>query len=114
MFSYRLAFDPQGAHARFSPGLLTFLDACEMAAEEGVRRIEFGRGLEEYKERLHDGRGWLYEGIGLTASNRGRLTVPALTMAIRARRAAAEMPFARRVSTALRGHGAPAEPNSSQ
>jgi CelD/BcsL family acetyltransferase involved in cellulose biosynthesis len=112
MFSYRLAFDPQGAHARFSPGLLTFLDACEMAAEEGMRRIEFGRGLEEYKERLHDGRGWLYEGLGLTASNRGRLAVPALTTAIRARRAAAEVPFARRVSTALRNRGAPAEPNS--
>ncbi len=102
MFSYRLAFDPEGPHARFSPGLLTFLAACEMAADDGMRRIEFGRGLEEYKERLHDGRGWLYEGVGLAATSRGRIGVPALNTALRARRAAAALPQAHRAIAAIR------------
>ncbi len=102
MFSYRLAFDPDGPHARYSPGFLTFLDACEMAAGEGLHRIEFGRGLEEYKERLHDGRGWLYEGVGLASTNRGQLMVGALNTMFSARRVIADQPQARRAALAAR------------
>jgi CelD/BcsL family acetyltransferase involved in cellulose biosynthesis len=102
MFSYRLAFDPQGPHARYSPGLLTFLEACRLAAEEGVRTVEFGRGVEEYKERLHDHRGSLYEGVGLPASLRGRAGVAALNAVHSARRAVDEQPWARRTAVRLR------------
>jgi CelD/BcsL family acetyltransferase involved in cellulose biosynthesis len=102
MFSYRLAFDPHGPQARYSPGLLTFLEACRMAADEGVRRIEFGRGLEEYKQRLCDESGWLYEGIGLASTSRGRVGVAALNTALGARRAVGNLPFARRTVQGLR------------
>ncbi len=102
MFSYRLAFDPHGPQARYSPGLLTFLEACRMAADEGVRTIEFGRGFEEYKQRLYDDQGWLYEGIGLAATPRGRVGVTALNTALGARRTLASLPYARRTAQRLR------------
>jgi CelD/BcsL family acetyltransferase involved in cellulose biosynthesis len=52
MFIYRLAFDPH--YARFSPGILTTLEAIRLAADEGLSTVEFLRGSERYKIELAD------------------------------------------------------------
>jgi CelD/BcsL family acetyltransferase involved in cellulose biosynthesis len=52
LFLYRLAFDPDFAHA--SPGVLAVLETISRAAAEGVRVIEFLRGTERYKLDLAD------------------------------------------------------------
>jgi CelD/BcsL family acetyltransferase involved in cellulose biosynthesis len=70
MFFYRLAFDPD--FARWSPGLLTTLAAIEVAAAEGVERVEFLGGDERYKQELADSNDPLYECIGFASSWRGR------------------------------------------
>lgn len=53
MFVHRLAFDPE--FEKYSPGLLATLRAIELAAAEGVTRVDFGRGSERYKLQLADG-----------------------------------------------------------
>ena len=43
----KLAFDPR--FARYSPGFLNTLDMIEAAAAEGLTRVEFLGGPEQYK-----------------------------------------------------------------
>ena len=70
MFVHRLAFDPE--FDRHSPGLLTTLRAIELAAAEGVTRVDFLRGEERYKLQLADEVQPLRGGLFLINSQRGR------------------------------------------
>jgi CelD/BcsL family acetyltransferase involved in cellulose biosynthesis len=45
-----LAYDTESA--RWSPGLLHNLQLAEHAARDGVTKVNFGRGTEQYKELL--------------------------------------------------------------
>jgi CelD/BcsL family acetyltransferase involved in cellulose biosynthesis len=69
MFVYRLAFDP--SYARFSPGLVSMLNAFREASSEGLTTIEFLRGEERYKLELADRVEQLYEGVGLAGGPLG-------------------------------------------
>jgi CelD/BcsL family acetyltransferase involved in cellulose biosynthesis len=65
MYVYCLGFDPDPAFSRFSPGLVTTLDTIEAAAAEGLDRVEFLGGGEQYKLDLADRLEPLYDGFGL-------------------------------------------------
>jgi CelD/BcsL family acetyltransferase involved in cellulose biosynthesis len=84
LYGVATAFDP--AFARFGPGTETLLSSLEIAAGEGVRRVEFLGAGDEHKLRLADRLDPIYEGIGLARTVRGRVAVEALTGGIRLRR----------------------------
>lgn len=84
LYGLATAFDPE--FARFGPGTETLLSALEIAAGEGVRRVEFLGAGDEHKLRLADRLEPIYEGVGLATSLRGRVAVEALTGGIRLRR----------------------------
>jgi CelD/BcsL family acetyltransferase involved in cellulose biosynthesis len=84
MYVYRIAFDP--AFGRFSPGLINTLDAIEVAAAEGVTRVEFLGGAERYKLELADHLEPLYLGFGLAGSLTGKFAVAARVGGIRVRK----------------------------
>ena len=75
LYWHRLAFDPE--LSRFSPGLLCTLDTLEAAAADGLRRVEFLGGGEDYKLQLMDGFEPLQQALGLADGPRGRLYVGA-------------------------------------
>jgi CelD/BcsL family acetyltransferase involved in cellulose biosynthesis len=83
MYFHELAFDP--VVARWSPGLLTTLDAIQAAAAEGARRVEFLGGGERYKLELADRPEPLHQAIGLASSARGRAAAAARVASVRAR-----------------------------
>jgi CelD/BcsL family acetyltransferase involved in cellulose biosynthesis len=68
---YRLAFDPD--FSRFSPGLLTTLEALRRASDEGATSVEFLRGVERYKMELADRADPLVRVTGLARTPRGSL-----------------------------------------
>jgi CelD/BcsL family acetyltransferase involved in cellulose biosynthesis len=76
MFVHRLAFDPQ--YAACSPGVVNLLDALEIAADEGLERVEYLGGADRYKVELSDGFDPVYDGFGLAATMRGRVAAEAL------------------------------------
>lgn len=84
LYSHRLGFDPE--YGRFSPGLFCTLEMCERAAAEGLSRVEFLGGDEEYKLLLADRLEPLHEGLGLAQTVRGRASVAARLATIRARK----------------------------
>jgi CelD/BcsL family acetyltransferase involved in cellulose biosynthesis len=84
MYVHRIAFDP--AFGRFSPGLINTLDAIEIAASEGVTRVEFLGGAERYKVEVADRLEPLYQGFGLARSLKGRAAVAGRLGGIRMRR----------------------------
>jgi CelD/BcsL family acetyltransferase involved in cellulose biosynthesis len=84
MYVYRIAFDP--AFARFSPGLINTLDAIEVAASEGVTRVEFLGGAERYKVELADHLEPLYQAFGLPGTLKGKAAMAARVGGIRVRR----------------------------
>jgi CelD/BcsL family acetyltransferase involved in cellulose biosynthesis len=71
LYVHRLAFDP--SLARFSPGLLTTLEALRIAAGEGVQRVEYLGGDESYKLELADRLEPMYEGIGMARTAAGHV-----------------------------------------
>ena len=71
MIGCRRGFDP--AYAEYSPGLVTMLRALELAASEGVNRVEFLGGGERYKLEFADRQEPLYQAIGLPRGARGHL-----------------------------------------
>jgi CelD/BcsL family acetyltransferase involved in cellulose biosynthesis len=73
MFLYRIAFDPD--YGQFSPGLVNVLDALEVAAREGLTRVEFLGGPDRYKLEFADGFEPFYLGIGLAGSTVGKAVV---------------------------------------
>ena len=84
LYSHRLAFDP--AYAQWSPGLVCTLELCSRAAEEGIERIEFLGGGEEYKLQLADRLEPLYQGLGLARTPAGHAVVAARVGSVLARR----------------------------
>jgi CelD/BcsL family acetyltransferase involved in cellulose biosynthesis len=84
MYVHRLAFDP--AFSRFSPGLVTTLQALATASAEGLVRAEFLGGDERYKLELADRMEPLYEAIGLGRGLSGRAASAARVRGIVARR----------------------------
>jgi CelD/BcsL family acetyltransferase involved in cellulose biosynthesis len=93
MYFHELAFDP--AYARFSPGLVTTLEAIGAAAEEGAQRVEFLGGAERYKLELADRSEPLYQGLGLAGTAAGRAAVAARVAAVRLRRMLKQTPVRR-------------------
>jgi CelD/BcsL family acetyltransferase involved in cellulose biosynthesis len=94
MFLYRIAFDP--AYGQFSPGLVNVLDALEVAAEEGVTRVEFLGGPDRYKLEFADGFEPFYLGIGLAGSSVGNAVVATRVRWLRLRELAKDSKAARR------------------
>jgi CelD/BcsL family acetyltransferase involved in cellulose biosynthesis len=94
MYVYRIAFDP--AFGRFSPGLINTLDAIEIAAAEGVTRVEFLGGAERYKLELADHLEPLYLGFGLAGSPIGKAAVAGRVGGIRVRKRLKRSPAVRR------------------
>jgi CelD/BcsL family acetyltransferase involved in cellulose biosynthesis len=90
MYFHELAFDPE--LGRFSPGLVTTLEAIGAAAAAGARRVEFLGGQERYKLELADRLEPLYQGLGLQASWRGRAALHGRAAALAARRALKRTP----------------------
>jgi len=84
MYVHRMAFDP--VLAPYSPGWLNTLDTIELAAAEGVTRVEFLGGAERYKLELADRLEPLYEGFGLPGSVRGAAAAKARVSAIALRK----------------------------
>lgn len=94
MYVHRIAFDP--AFGRYSPGVINTLDAIEIAAAEGVTRVEFLGGAERYKVELADHMEPLYEGFGLAATVKGKVAVAGRLGGIRVRRRLKRSPALRR------------------
>jgi CelD/BcsL family acetyltransferase involved in cellulose biosynthesis len=94
MYVHRIAFDP--AFGRFSPGLINTLDAIEIAAAEGVTRVEFLGGAERYKVELADHLEPLYQGFGLAGSLKGKAAVAGRVGGIRVRKRLKRSPALRR------------------
>lgn len=90
IYFYRSGFDPE--FARYSPGVLTTLDAIEAGAREGATRVEFLGGAERYKRELTDSFDPMYEGFGLQTSLRGAVAVRANLRVIRLRRQLKQSP----------------------
>ena len=86
MYVHRIGFDPDPTLARFSPGWLNTLDTIEVAASEGVNRVEFLGGAERYKLDLADRLEPLYEGFGLPGSLRGAAVARTRVRAIKLRK----------------------------
>lgn len=62
------AYDPQ--FGRYSPGMLLFLRLARALADRGVRRIDFGPGGQEYKQRLASGTIQVARGVAETSAAR--------------------------------------------
>jgi CelD/BcsL family acetyltransferase involved in cellulose biosynthesis len=94
MCVHRIAFDP--AFGRFSPGVINTLDAIEVAAAEGVTRVEFLGGAERYKLELADHLEPLYQVFGLARTLKGRAAVAGRVGAISVRMHLKRSPALRR------------------
>ena len=97
MYVHRLAFDPDPALARFSPGLVCTLKALETASEQGLTRVEYLGGDERYKLELSDRLEPLYEGIGLGRNPVAKLAVRQRLATIAARRRLKRSPAMQRL-----------------
>ena len=95
MYLHRIGFDP--AFARFSPGLVNTLNTLELAAAEGLTRVEFLGGAERYKVELADRFEPLYLGLGLAGSPAGTAVVAARTGWLRLRDVVKQSGAARRL-----------------
>jgi CelD/BcsL family acetyltransferase involved in cellulose biosynthesis len=93
LYSDRLAFDP--GFARFSPGFLNTLDMLEAAAAEGLHRVEFLGGREEYKLTFADGFEPLCEGFGLARTPQGHAGAAVALGGVRLRRRLRDSPVRR-------------------
>jgi CelD/BcsL family acetyltransferase involved in cellulose biosynthesis len=93
LYSDRLAFDP--ALGRYSPGFLNTIDMLEAAAAEGLTRVEFLGGPEEYKLVFADRFEPLHEGFGLARTPQGRVAAAAELGAVKLRRRLRSSPVRR-------------------
>jgi CelD/BcsL family acetyltransferase involved in cellulose biosynthesis len=95
MYVHRLAFDP--ALSRYSPGLVNTLDTIQIAADEGLARVEFLGGAERYKRELADRFEPLCQALGLASGVRGRTLLEAELGLIRLRMRLKHSPRLRRL-----------------
>jgi CelD/BcsL family acetyltransferase involved in cellulose biosynthesis len=93
MYLYRTAFDP--SYARCSPGLVNTLNLLELAAADGLTRVEFLGGAERYKLEFSDHFEPLHIGLGLPGSTAGSAVVAARAGWLRLRQAAKRSAAAR-------------------
>lgn len=84
MYVYRQAFDP--ALSASAPGIINMVDALEAGFEEGVDRVEFLGGAEQFKRDLANRFEPLYVGLGLPGTLRGRAAAAASAGMIATRR----------------------------
>jgi CelD/BcsL family acetyltransferase involved in cellulose biosynthesis len=94
-YGVTMAFDP--AYARFGPGVEAKLQSLELAAREGITRIELLGAAADHKQRFSDRFEPVYQGIGLARTLRGRAAVEALVGGITVRRALKRSRTARRL-----------------
>jgi CelD/BcsL family acetyltransferase involved in cellulose biosynthesis len=94
-YGVTMAFDP--AYARFGPGLEAKLQSLELAAGEGITRIELLGAAADHKQRFTDRFEPVYQGIGLARTLRGRAAVEVLLGGIGVRRALKRSRTARRL-----------------
>ena len=94
MYVHRLAFDP--SLARYSPGLVNTLDTLQIAADEGLTRVEFLGGGERYKRELADRFEPLSQALGLASGVRGHALLEAELGVIRLRMRLKRSPRLRR------------------
>jgi CelD/BcsL family acetyltransferase involved in cellulose biosynthesis len=97
MYVHRLAFDPDPALARFSPGLVCTLETLRVASELGLERVEFLGGDERYKLELADHLEPLTQAIGLPRGPLAALVVHERVGVIRLRRRLKRSPLAQRL-----------------
>jgi CelD/BcsL family acetyltransferase involved in cellulose biosynthesis len=95
MYVHRLAFDP--ALSRYSPGLVNTLDTIQIAADEGLSRVEFLGGAERYKRELADRFEPLCQALGLASGVRGHALLGAELGLIRLRLRLKRSPRLRRL-----------------
>ena len=95
LYLYRTAFDP--AFARYSPGLVNTLNLLELAAAEGLTRMEFLGGAERYKVEFADRFEPLSMGLGLPGTAAGRAVVAARARWLRLRDVAKQSAAARQL-----------------
>jgi CelD/BcsL family acetyltransferase involved in cellulose biosynthesis len=95
MYVHRLAFDP--ALSRYSPGLVNTLDTIQVAADEGLTRVEFLGGAERYKLELADRFEPLCQALGLASGIRGHALLQAELGVIRLRMQLKRSPRLRRL-----------------
>ena len=87
MVVHRLGFDPE--LSRYSPGLVATLETLRLAAEDGMKRVEFLGGNERYKQELADHQEPLFQAVGLARNllggfaARGRLASIRLRLTIK-------------------------------
>ncbi len=98
-YGVTMAFDP--AYARFAPGYEVKLQSLELAAAEGVTRVELLGGAAPHKQRFTDRFEPIHEGIGLAQTLRGRAAVELLVGGIRLRRRLKRSSVARRLYYAV-------------
>ena len=94
-YGVTMAFDPE--YARFGPGIEAKMESLEMAAGEGITRIELLGAAADHKQRFTDRFEPVYQGIGLARTLRGRAAVETLVGGIRARRAIKRSKTARKL-----------------
>jgi CelD/BcsL family acetyltransferase involved in cellulose biosynthesis len=93
LYSDRIGFDPE--FRRYSPGFLNTLDMLEAAAAEGLTRVEFLGGREEYKVVFADEFAPLHEAFGLVRTPQGRVAVTAELSVVKLRRRLRSSPLRR-------------------
>jgi CelD/BcsL family acetyltransferase involved in cellulose biosynthesis len=94
-YGVTMAFDPD--YARYAPGFEAKLLSLELAADEGIGRVELLGAAAAHKRRFTDRLEPIYQGIGLAASLRGRIAAKALVDGIHLRRALKRSRRARQV-----------------
>jgi CelD/BcsL family acetyltransferase involved in cellulose biosynthesis len=94
-YGVTMAFDP--AYARYAPGLETKLQSLEIAADEGITRVELLGAAAAHKQRFTDRCEPIYQGVGLAQTLQGRAAVASLTGGIRVRRRLKRSQTARRL-----------------
>ena len=98
-YGVTMAFDPD--YARYAPGHEAKLQSVELAAAEGITRVELLGADAPHKRRLTDRHEPVHQAIGLAQTLRGRAAAGTLVGGIRLRRRLKRSPIARRLYYAV-------------
>jgi CelD/BcsL family acetyltransferase involved in cellulose biosynthesis len=98
-YGVTMAFDPD--YARFAPGYEAKLQSVELAAAEGITRVELLGADAPHKRRLTDRHEPVHQAIGLAKTLRGQAAAGTLVHGIRLRRRLKRSPIARRLYYAV-------------
>lgn len=92
-FHYGVAFDPDPAVARHSPGTLLLMHILERAFAAGYRRYDFLAGDEPYKREWATGSRMVYAAVMGAGTPVGRAAAAVLAAALRGRQALRQGPL---------------------